>query len=89
MDVVYDVIIIGSGPAGLAAGLYASRAGLSTLIIEKKVLGGELMDRDLIESYPGYPEGVSGPELGSNMMNQVMNYGAESKMRGTEYKAKL
>lgn len=80
MDVVFDVIIIGGGPAGLAAGLYTSRAGLSTLILEKNVLGGELMDREMIENYPGYPGGVMGPELGSNMLTQAMNYGAEIQL---------
>ncbi|MFC1966259.1 NAD(P)/FAD-dependent oxidoreductase [Chloroflexota bacterium] len=77
MDVIYDVIIIGAGPAGLTAGLYTSRAKLNTLIIEREKFGGELLDRDLIENYPGYPNGVSGPELGSNMASQVMNYGTQ------------
>ena len=74
---IYEVIIIGAGPAGLTAGLYTSRAGTSTLIIEKEKLGGELIDRDLIENYPGYPDGVLGPELGSNMVTQAQNYGAK------------
>ena len=77
MDILYDAIIVGSGPAGLTAGLYTSRAGLQTLIIEKATLGGELMDRDLIENYPGYPVGVLGPELGTSMAKQAMKYGAE------------
>ncbi len=77
MDVIYDVIIIGAGPAGLTAGLYTSRAKLNTLIIEREKFGGELLDRDLIENYPGYPNGVVGPELGSNMASQVMNYGTQ------------
>jgi len=77
MDTMYDVIILGAGPAGLTAGLYTSRARLHTLIIEKETIGGGLMDRDLIENYPSYPDGVLGPELGSNMVRQVMNYGAE------------
>jgi len=77
MDMIYEVIIVGAGPAGLTAGLYASRSKLRTLIIEKKTLGGELMDRELIENYPGYPEGILGPELGSNMLQQVMNYDPE------------
>jgi thioredoxin reductase (NADPH) len=77
---MYDVIIVGSGPAGLTAGLYTSRARLQTLIIESKTIGGELMDRDLIENYPGYPDGILGPELGSNMVNQVMNYDAEIQL---------
>ena len=73
----YDVIIIGAGPAGLAAGLYTSRAGLRTLLLEKETMGGELMNRELIENYPGFGEGVQGPELGSAMAQQVMNFGAE------------
>ncbi|MFC1985030.1 NAD(P)/FAD-dependent oxidoreductase [Chloroflexota bacterium] len=77
MEAVYDVIIIGAGPAGLTAGLYTSRSKLNTLIIEKEKFGGELVDRDLIENYPGYPNGVLGPELGSSMMSQVMNYGTQ------------
>jgi thioredoxin reductase (NADPH) len=73
----YDVIVIGAGPAGLAAGLYTSRAGLRTLILEKENMGGELMNRGLIENYPGFGEGIEGPELGSAMAQQPMSYGAE------------
>jgi thioredoxin reductase (NADPH) len=77
MGTIYEVIIVGSGPAGLTAGLYTSRAGLSTLILEKETMGGELMNRDLIENYPGYPDGILGSQLGSNMLMQIMNCGAE------------
>ena len=77
MNKPYDVIIIGAGPAGLVAGLYASRARLQTLILEKEMIGGELMNRDLIENYPGYPGGVLGPELGSKMAEAVRNYGTK------------
>ena len=73
----YDVIIIGSGSAGLAAGIYTSRAGLSTLILEKEIMGGELMNLQLIENYPGFGTGVQGPELGSAMLEQATNAGAE------------
>lgn len=73
----YDVIIIGSGCAGLAAGIYTSRAGFRTLILEKEIMGGELMNRQLIENYPGFANGVQGPELGSAMLEQAMNAGAE------------
>ena len=73
----YDVIIIGSGSAGLAAGIYTSRAGLSTLILEKEIMGGELMNLQLIENYPGFGTGVQGPELGSAMLEQAANAGAE------------
>lgn len=77
MNTDYDVIIIGSGCAGLAAGLYTSRAGFRTLILEKETMGGELMNRELIENYPGFGTGVQGPELGSAMLEQVMSFGAE------------
>ena len=73
----YDVIIIGSGCAGLAAGIYTSRAGFRTLILEKEIMGGELMNRQLIENYPGFSAGVQGSELGSAMLEQAMNAGAE------------
>ncbi len=77
MNTIYDVIIVGGGAAGLTAALYTSRGKLSTVILERETIGGELMNRDLIENYPGYPDGILGPELGSNMMTQVMNYGTE------------
>lgn len=73
----YDVIIIGSGSAGLAAGIYTSRGGLSTLILEKEIMGGELMNLQLIENYPGFGAAVQGPDLGSAMLEQATNAGAE------------
>ena len=90
MNTDYDVIIIGSGCAGLAAGLYTSRAGLRTLMLEKETLGGELMNRQLIENYPGFGTGVQGPELGSAMLEQAVNFGAEiefGEVTGLESKA--
>jgi thioredoxin reductase (NADPH) len=72
-----DVVIVGAGPAGLTAGLYASRARLSTVIIEKETFGGELVNRDMIENYPGFANGVMGPQLGSEMAQQAMNCGAQ------------
>ena len=73
----YDVIIIGSGCAGLTAGLYTGRAGFDTLIIERETMGGELMNRQLIENYPGFAAGVQGPDLGSAMLKQTAGFGAE------------
>ncbi len=80
MDVIYDVIITGAGPAGLVAGLYTSWAKLSTLILEKEVLGGELMNRDLIENYPSYADGIMGSELGSAFLSQAIKWGAEMRL---------
>lgn len=74
MSAIYDAIIVGTGPAGLTAGLYLARAKMNILLLEKKIFGGELMDRDLIENYPGFAEGILGPDLGSSMLAQVMNY---------------
>lgn len=73
----YDVIIIGSGCAGLAAGIYTSRAGFETCIIEKASMGGEMVNRQLIENYPGFAEGIMGPDLSSAMLEQAANAGAE------------
>jgi len=61
MDEIYNVIIIGAGPAGLTAGLYCTQAGLKVLALEKEVLGGEIMNIEKIENYPGFSKGVSGP----------------------------
>jgi thioredoxin reductase (NADPH) len=77
MDTSYEVIIVGGGPAGLAAALYAARSRIKTLILERETPGGELMNIDMVENYPGYPNGVLGPDLGSNMMVQATKFGAE------------
>ena len=78
MDKIYDVIILGAGPAGLAAGLYAGRSRLSTLIIEKGKDGGQIAITDEIENYPGQMvEGESGPSLIARMTEQAKKFGAE------------
>ena len=71
----YEVVIIGGGPAGLTAGLYTSRARLNSLLIEKGMVGGQIADAEQVENYPGFPEGVSGFELGQLMHRQVTKYG--------------
>ena len=78
MSKIYDVIILGAGPAGLAAGFYAGRSRLSTLIIEKGKDGGQIAITDEIENYPGQiVEGESGPSLIARMTQQVEKFGAE------------
>ena len=78
MSTIYDVVILGAGPAGLTAGLYAGRARLSTLIIEKGQLGGQITMTDEIENYPGQMvEGESGQSLIERMAQQAEKFGAE------------
>lgn len=74
---IYDVVIIGAGPAGLAAGLYASRARLNTLIIEKDGEGGQIATTDEVANYPGSVENASGPSLIARMVEQVNEFGAK------------
>jgi len=71
----YEIVIIGGGPAGLTAGLYTSRARLSSLLIERGLVGGQIADAELVENFPGFPEGVSGLELGQSMHQQATKYG--------------
>jgi thioredoxin reductase (NADPH) len=71
----YQLIIIGGGPAGLSAGLYASRSKLDTLLIEKAGLGGQILNAEMVENYPGFPQGISGSELGALIAQQATKYG--------------
>ena len=73
----YDLIIIGAGPAGLAAGLYAGRARLNTIIIEKQKDGGQIVITDEIENYPGCIEGETGPSLIDRMVKQTEKFGVD------------
>lgn len=75
MTEIADVIIIGGGPAGLTAGLYAARGGLSTLCIERISAGGQLAQTNEIENYPGFPEGVEGWKLAYDMQKQAERFG--------------
>ncbi len=76
---MYDVIIIGGGPAGLSAGLYASRAALKTVILERGMPGGQAATTDRIDNYPGFPEGIPGPDLMMKMDEQSRRFGTEIK----------
>ena len=74
----FDAIIIGGGPAGLTAGLYLCRGGWRTFLIEKEVVGGYIMNIELIENYPGFPDGVLGSQLGMEMKKQARKYGLQT-----------
>ncbi len=74
----YEVIIIGGGPAGLSAGLYTSRNRLKSLLIERGLMGGQITNAELVENYPGFPQGISGLELGQLIHQQATRYGLET-----------
>jgi thioredoxin reductase (NADPH) len=73
----YESIIIGGGPAGLTAGLYTSRAGLKSLLLEKSMFGGQIINAQSVENYPGFPDGISGYDLATLMHKQASKYGLE------------
>ena len=73
----YDVIVIGSGLAGLTTGLFAARHGLATLVMESNIPGGHLMNIEKIEDFPGFPDGIAGYDLCPNLQRQAADYGAE------------
>ncbi len=75
MSYDYDCIIVGGGPAGLTAGIYCARAKINTLLLEKSNIGGQIAITDLVENYPGFPEGISGKELSLRLKKQAEKFG--------------
>ncbi len=75
---MYDIAIVGGGPAGLTAGLYAARAGWKTVLLERGLPGGQAATTDRLENYPGFPEGVGGPELMMAFADQAARFGMET-----------
>jgi thioredoxin reductase (NADPH) len=73
----YDVVVVGAGPAGLTAAIYAAREGLDVLVIEKSVPGGQAGVTQIIDNYPGFDEGISGEEFARRLVNQARRFGAE------------
>jgi thioredoxin reductase (NADPH) len=71
----HDLVILGGGPAGLTAGLYAARSRLDVVLLEDKACGGQLMTYESVENYPGFPEGVGAPELVQKMVDQATRFG--------------
>lgn len=79
MEHIYDMIIIGGGPSGYTAALYATRAGFDTLVIEKISPGGQMALTGVIDNYPGFDEGIEGFDLGMKMMQQAERFGAKTE----------
>ena len=78
MERIYDMIIIGGGPAGYTAALYSSRAGFDTLVIERMAVGGQMTLTDVIDNYPGFAQGIDGIELSQNMQQGAERFGTQT-----------
>ena len=79
MTSIFDIVIIGGGPAGYTAALYAARAGLSVSIVERMAPGGQMTVTERIDNYPGFPEGIDGWQLGERMREGAERYGARTE----------
>ena len=78
-----DIAVIGAGPAGMTAGLYGARARARTVVFDKGMPGGQIVNTEWVENYPAFPEGISGPELGELMHKQAEHFGAEFRILAT------
>ncbi|MFQ6101183.1 MAG: thioredoxin-disulfide reductase [Anaerolineae bacterium] len=81
-DQVYDLIILGGGPAGLTAAIYAGRAALRTLVFASSLPGGQVANAEKVENFPGFPEGIAGPDLAQRLHEQAQRFGATVMMEG-------
>jgi len=81
---LYDMLVLGAGPAGLSAAIYAARARLSVLVIEEMLSGGQIATTEKVENYPGFPDGIGGMELGQLLEEQARNFGAEMALATVE-----
>ena len=89
---IYEVVVVGGGPAGLTAGLYAARAGLSCILIDKGIFGGQITYAEHVENFTGFPDGISGMELGEKMHQQAKKHGlntVSAEVTGLEIKGAL
>ncbi len=86
---IYDVVIVGSGPSGLTAAIYTSRANLQTIVLAGEKWGGQLMLTSEVENFPGFPEGIMGPVLMENMKVQAERFGTEIVMDNAEKISKV
>lgn len=81
---IYDLVILGAGPAGLTAAIYGARANLSAVVVEQMLPGGEIASSERLDNYPGFPEGISGFEFGQSLEKQAARFGAEIVAAGIE-----